>query len=105
MHGDKCQEERDWVIEEFKCGEQPLLVATDVAQRGLDIKDVAYVINYDCPTTGEAYVHRIGRTGRAGSTGTAYTLVTPADRNPTPHPTPPPYPGTLPQNPTPHPTS
>jgi len=80
MHGDKSQEERDWVLQEFKDGAQPLLIATDVAQRGLDIKDIRFVVNYDCPDTGEGYVHRIGRTGRAGSSGTAYTFVTPGDR-------------------------
>ena len=68
------------MLQQFKDGEQPLLIATDVAQRGLDIKGVAHVVNYDCPTTGEGYVHRIGRTGRAGKTGTAYTFVTADDR-------------------------
>ena len=72
------------MLQQFKDGEQPLLIATDVAQRGLDIKGVAHVVNYDCPTTGEAYVHRIGRTGRAGSAGSAYTFVTPDDRRVTP---------------------
>jgi ATP-dependent RNA helicase DDX5/DBP2 len=80
IHGDKSQEERDWVLQEFKDGEQPLLIATDVAQRGLDIKEVMYVINYDCPSSSESYVHRIGRTGRAGETGTAYTFVSPCDQ-------------------------
>ena len=61
-------------------GLQPLLIATDVAQRGLDIKEVMYVINYDCPSSSESYVHRIGRTGRAGETGTAYTFVSPCDQ-------------------------
>ena len=84
IHGDKAQEERDWVLQQFKDGEQPLLIATDVAQRGLDIKGVAHVINYDCPTTGEAYVHRIGRTGRAGCAGSAYTLVTAEDKRVSP---------------------
>lgn len=79
IHGDKAQEERDWVLQEFKEGNQPVLVATDVAQRGLDIPDVRNVINYDCPSSSEGYVHRIGRTGRAGATGSAYTLVTPED--------------------------
>ncbi|KAL1523138.1 hypothetical protein AB1Y20_018093 [Prymnesium parvum] len=79
IHGDKSQEERDWVLQEFKDGRQPVLAATDVAQRGLDIKDIKYVINYDCPGTSEGYVHRIGRTGRAGASGCAYTLVTPED--------------------------
>ncbi|EOD31868.1 hypothetical protein EMIHUDRAFT_456181 [Emiliania huxleyi CCMP1516] len=79
LHGDKPQEERDWVLQQFRSAEHPLLVATDVAQRGLDVKGVAAVINVDCPETSEAYVHRIGRTGRAGEVGRAYTLVTPAD--------------------------
>ena len=68
------------MLHEFKQGAQPLLVATDVAQRGLDIKDVRAVVNYDAPTTGTAYVHRIGRTGRAGASGTAYTFVNGDDR-------------------------
>ena len=80
IHGDKSQEEREWVLTQFKDGEQPLLIATDVAQRGLDIKDVRAVVNYDAPTTGTAYVHRIGRTGRAGASGTAYTFVNNDDR-------------------------
>ena len=79
LHGDKSQEERDWVLHEFKEGRQPLLVATDVAQRGLDIKDVRCVINFDCPSSGEAYVHRIGRSGRAGADGAAVTLLTAED--------------------------
>ena len=72
LHGDKPQEERDWALQEFKEGTNPLLIATDVAQRGLDIKDVRCVVNFDCPASGEAYVHRIGRTGRAGSSGRAW---------------------------------
>ena len=79
LHGDKAQPEREWVLHEFKTGAQPLLVATDVAQRGLDIPQVRCVINYDCPATGEAYVHRIGRSGRAGAHGAARTLLTPDD--------------------------
>ena len=68
------------MLEQFKRGDHPLLVATDVAQRGLDIKDVRAVINYDCPETTESYVHRIGRTGRAGAAGLAYTLLTAEDK-------------------------
>jgi len=79
IHGDKSQEERDWVLHEFKHGAQPLLVATDVAQRGLDIKGVRCVINFDCPVSGEAYVHRIGRSGRAGAQGSAHSLLTSED--------------------------
>ena len=79
IHGDKPQEERDWVLHEFKSGASPLLVATDVAQRGLDIAGVGLVINFDCPSSGEAYVHRIGRSGRAGCAGSAHTLLTQED--------------------------
>lgn len=64
IHGDKRQEERDWVLREFKTGKSPIMIATDVASRGLDVKDIKYVINYDMPKTIEDYIHRIGRTGR-----------------------------------------
>merc|ERR1712217_739717 len=76
IHGDKKQEERDWVLKEFKEGKSPILVATDVASRGLDVKDIKYVINYDFPNGIEDYVHRVGRTGRAGATGSSYTFFT-----------------------------
>jgi len=79
IHGDKSQQERDWVLADFKSGRSPLLVATDVAARGLDVKDVKYVINYDMPQQAEDYVHRIGRTGRAGATGTAFSFFTTAN--------------------------
>ncbi|WAQ82533.1 hypothetical protein PtA15_2A850 [Puccinia triticina] len=75
IHGDKQQQERDWVLEEFKSGRSPIMIATDVASRGLDVKDIAYVINYDMPNGIEDYIHRIGRTGRAGRTGTAYSYI------------------------------
>lgn len=74
LHGDKSQRERDFVMQQFKRGRAPILVATDVAARGLDIKDIRMVINYDFPTGVEDYVHRIGRTGRAGATGIAHTF-------------------------------
>ncbi|XP_022928194.1 DEAD-box ATP-dependent RNA helicase 14-like [Cucurbita moschata] len=74
IHGDKSQGERDHVLGQFRTGRTPILVATDVAARGLDIKDIRVVINYDFPTGVEDYVHRIGRTGRAGATGIAYTF-------------------------------
>ncbi|GAA6018953.1 hypothetical protein JCM11491_005691 [Sporobolomyces phaffii] len=77
IHGDKQQQERDWVLGEFKSGRSPIMIATDVASRGLDVKDVAYVINYDMPNGIEDYIHRIGRTGRAGAKGTAYSYITP----------------------------
>merc|ERR1711972_603617 len=76
IHGDKKQEERDWVLKEFKEGKSPILVATDVASRGLDVKDIKFVINYDFPTQIEDYIHRVGRTGRAGATGSSYTFFT-----------------------------
>lgn len=76
IHGDKSQPERDWVLREFKSGRAPILVATDVAARGLDVDDIKFVINYDYPNCSEDYVHRIGRTGRSSKTGTAYTFFT-----------------------------
>merc|ERR1712048_623774 len=76
MHGDKKQEERDWVLSEFKSGKSPILVATDVASRGIDVKDIKYVINYDFPNQIEDYVHRIGRTGRTGAMGSSYSFFT-----------------------------
>ncbi|XP_050942090.1 DEAD-box ATP-dependent RNA helicase 46-like isoform X1 [Cucumis melo] len=79
IHGDKSQGERDWVLNQFRSGKSPILVATDVAARGLDIKDIRVVINYDFPTGIEDYVHRIGRTGRAGATGVAYTFFSEQD--------------------------
>ena len=75
IHGDKNQSERTKALDAFKAGEVSVLVATDVAARGLDIADLPCVINYDLPTTPEDYVHRIGRTGRAGAKGTAYSLT------------------------------
>merc|ERR1719413_285923 len=75
LHGDMRQRERDHSLWAFKNGKAKVLVATDVAQRGLDIKNVACVINYDPPANMEDYVHRIGRTGRAGEKGDAYTFL------------------------------
>src|SRR5438132_9020403 len=80
MHGDKSQDERLKALDAFKKGEVDLLVATDVAARGLDIKDVPAVFNFDVPFNSEDYVHRIGRTGRAGASGLAVTFVTPEDQ-------------------------
>jgi len=74
IHGDKDQRERDSMLHQFRTGKTNILVATDVAQRGLDVKDVKYVVNYDMPKTIDDYVHRIGRTGRAGAKGTAVTF-------------------------------
>jgi len=80
IHGDKSQEGRTRAVEQFKSGEVPLLVATDVAARGLDIPGVDFVINYSFPLTIEDYVHRIGRTGRAGREGTSHTFFQPSDK-------------------------
>ncbi|XP_061085312.1 probable ATP-dependent RNA helicase DDX5 isoform X1 [Conger conger] len=79
IHGDKSQQERDWVLNEFKYGKAPILIATDVASRGLDVEDVKFVINYDYPNSSEDYIHRIGRTARSQKTGTAYTFFTPGN--------------------------
>ncbi len=79
LHGDKSQDERLKALAAFKAGEVDLLVATDVAARGLDIKDVPAVFNFDVPFNAEDYVHRIGRTGRAGASGLAVTFVSNSD--------------------------
>ncbi|KAK9481309.1 P-loop containing nucleoside triphosphate hydrolase protein [Lipomyces japonicus] len=77
IHGGKDQIDRDSAISDFKNGVVPILIATSVAARGLDVKQLKLVINYDCPNHMEDYVHRVGRTGRAGNTGTAVTFITP----------------------------
>ncbi|KAI5694708.1 hypothetical protein M8J75_003703 [Diaphorina citri] len=77
IHGDKTQQDRDYVLNDFRQGKAPILVATDVAARGLDVEDVNTVINFDYPNSSEDYIHRIGRTGRCASSGTAYTFFTP----------------------------
>jgi superfamily II DNA/RNA helicase len=79
LHGDMDQRARMAMLESFKAGRVPLLVASDVAARGLDIPDVSHVINYDVPIHADDYVHRIGRTGRAGRTGTSLSIVSKAD--------------------------
>jgi ATP-dependent RNA helicase DeaD len=84
LHGDMTQGARDGVMISFKEHRLPLLVATDVAARGLDIEHVTHVINYDVPDTTDGYVHRIGRTGRVGRTGRAITFVTPSQRREVP---------------------
>src|SRR3954467_9251428 len=77
MHADKSQGERTRALEDFKSGKVRVLVATDIAQRGLDVSGISHVINYDVPQQPEDYVHRIGRTGRAAATGDAYTFMAP----------------------------
>jgi ATP-dependent RNA helicase RhlE len=83
MHGDLSQPARQRALERFESGKVPVLVATDVAARGLDIDDIAHVVNYDPPVEDKAYVHRTGRTGRAGRTGTAVTFVLPDQQDET----------------------
>jgi len=81
LHGDKVQRERNLALQQFSEGEINVLVATDVAARGLDIDSLSQVVNYDLPNQAEAYVHRIGRTGRAGKSGVAFSFVAPDERN------------------------
>ncbi|MBA3305824.1 MAG: DEAD/DEAH box helicase, partial [Thermoleophilaceae bacterium] len=81
LHGDMSQGSRDGVMIAFKGGRERLLVATDVAARGLDIAGVSHIVNYDIPNSPDIYVHRIGRTGRAGETGRAITFITPKQRS------------------------
>jgi ATP-dependent RNA helicase DeaD len=79
-HGDLSQIQRERLVQRFRDGKIRLVVATDIAARGLDIENLSHVINYDLPDNAETYIHRIGRTGRAGKTGTAIALVEPIDR-------------------------
>merc|ERR1719272_2897766 len=81
IHGDKDQQQRDAALAAFKSGSRRILVATDVAARGLDVKAVRLVVNFDPAPREEDYVHRIGRTGRAGQKGTAVSLLTNEDGN------------------------
>src|SRR3712207_4697276 len=80
LHGDMSQGSRDGVMLSFKGGRVPILVATDVAARGLDISTVTHVVNFDVPTSPDVYVHRIGRTGRVGRSGRAITFVEPRQK-------------------------
>ncbi|EMD01037.1 hypothetical protein BAUCODRAFT_82013 [Baudoinia panamericana UAMH 10762] len=79
IHGGKEQIDRDQIISDYKAGHWPIIIATSVAARGLDVKQLKLVVNYDSPTHKEDYVHRCGRTGRAGNTGTAVTFITPEE--------------------------
>lgn len=80
IHGNKSQNARERALQSFKGGQIRVLVATDIAARGLDIDDVTHVVNFDVPNEPESYVHRIGRTARAGATGTAVTFCAPDER-------------------------
>ncbi|MEO6391663.1 MAG: DEAD/DEAH box helicase [Pyrinomonadaceae bacterium] len=79
IHADRTQSQRDAALKGFRDGKTRVLVATDIAARGIDVDSISHVINFDVPMAPEDYVHRVGRTGRAGLTGKAITLVTPAD--------------------------
>jgi ATP-dependent RNA helicase RhlE len=80
LHADRSQRERLQAVEGFRSGRHPVLVATDIAARGLDIEGIAHVVNYEVPDTPETYVHRVGRTGRSGAAGHAMTLVSPHEQ-------------------------
>jgi ATP-dependent RNA helicase RhlE len=79
LHGDRSQNQRQRALDNFKTGKVQVLVATDIASRGIDVESVSHVINFDVPGTPEDYIHRIGRTGRAERSGDAFTLITPED--------------------------
>jgi ATP-dependent RNA helicase RhlE len=81
MHGNKSQRQREQALAQFESGVVDTLVATDVAARGIDVSGISHVINFDPPADGDTYVHRIGRTGRAGAKGIGITLVAPAERH------------------------
>lgn len=81
LHGDRSQGQRQSALKGFKDGRHQIMVATDIAARGLDIETISHVINFDMPDTADAYIHRIGRTGRAQRTGDAFTLVTDEDKD------------------------
>src|SRR5205085_6655859 len=80
LHADRTQEQRRAAVEGFRGGRYSVLVATDIAARGLDIDGIHTVVNYELPDSPDAYVHRVGRTGRATAVGQAITLVTPDER-------------------------
>lgn len=81
LHSNRTQPQRENALRGFKSGHFQIMVATDIAARGLDVESISHVINYDMPDTADAYIHRIGRTGRAQRTGDAFTLVTPEDND------------------------
>lgn len=81
LHSNRTQGQRQSALQGFRSGHHQIMVATDIAARGLDVESISHVINYDMPDTADAYIHRIGRTGRAERTGDAFTLVTPEDND------------------------
>ena len=80
IHGDRSQSQRNEALQGFKDGVYRVLVATDVAARGIHVDDIAHVVNYDLPREAENFTHRVGRTGRAGARGASWTFVTPLER-------------------------
>jgi ATP-dependent RNA helicase RhlE len=80
LHADRSQQERLSAVEGFRSGKHPVLVATDIAARGLDIEGIAHVVNFEVPDSPDTYVHRVGRTGRSGASGHAVTLVSPNEQ-------------------------
>ena len=81
LHSDRSQSQRNAALASFKSGRVRVLVATDVAARGIDVDDITFVINYEVPATAEDYIHRVGRTARAGRDGSAVTLVSPEEES------------------------
>ena len=80
LHGDRTQGQRERALDDLRRGRVQVLVATDIASRGIDVDDISHVVNYDVPRAPEDYVHRIGRTGRVQATGDAFTLMSPEER-------------------------
>ena len=80
LHGDKAQSHRQAILEEFRVGETPVLIATDLAARGIDIENISHIINFDLPNEAETFVHRIGRTARAGASGSALSFCDPTEK-------------------------
>lgn len=80
LHGDKAQSHRQAILEEFRSGETPVLIATDLAARGIDIEEISHIINFDLPNEAETFVHRIGRTARAGASGSALSFCDPTEK-------------------------
>jgi ATP-dependent RNA helicase RhlE len=81
LHSDRSQAQRNKALESFRSGHARVLVATDVAARGIDVDDISFVINYEVPATADDYIHRVGRTARAGRDGAALTLVSPEEES------------------------
>jgi ATP-dependent RNA helicase RhlE len=81
IHGDRSQSQRNKALQRFKDGVCRVLIATDVAARGIHVDDIAHVVNYDLPQEPEYFIHRVGRTGRAGARGASWTFVTPIERS------------------------